>query len=204
MMALWHSLLDQGLAPALALLIGAHGHWAYLLLFAIVFGEIGVAPLFVLPGDPLLFFCGAFCASGALDIRVLLPLLALACWLGHLLAYGTGRWLGQRALQQRWLNAAALGRAQGFFAGHGGRSLLVTPYVAVLRTFAPLAAGVAAMQAPRFAMLSAAGSLLWSGGLLGLGYFFGHIPWLQAHLGSLVLLGLALGLGGLALKRRRG
>lgn len=197
--------MESLLAQSLADWIAQYGAAVYLLLFAIVFLEIGVAPLFFLPGDPLLFLCGAFCASGALRLSLLLPMLALAAFGGSCLAYGLGRRLGGRAEARawRWLNHEALKRAHAFFARHGGLTLLVSPYVAVLRTFAPLAAGLARMEAARFAPAAAAGSLLWSAGLLVGGYFFGHIPLVHDHIGAVTLLGLVLGLGGLLLRQRR-
>ncbi|QPF75668.1 hypothetical protein G8A07_23965 [Roseateles sp. DAIF2] len=178
--------------------------WVYLLLFLLVFCEIGIAPLFFLPGDPLLFFCGTLAAGGILRLALLLPLVACAALGGSLLAYALGCHLRRHAqrAQWRWLDPVALRRAQEFFARHGALTLLVSPYVAVLRTFAPLAAGVAGMAAARFVPAAAAGAGLWSVGLLSAGYFFGHIPLVRDHIGALALLGLVLGLAGLLLRRR--
>lgn len=199
------SRLDQRLALLLLGWVARYGTAVYLLLFVLIVGEIGVAPLFFLPGDPLLFLCGALAASGALRVWVLLPLFCGAALAGSLLAYGIGRWLGARvyARNPRWLDRRALQRAQGFFDGHGGWGLLLSPYVAVLRTFAPLAAGVAGMRPLRFALAAGVGALLWSAGLVTAGYFFGNVPQVREHMGALVLLGLLLGLGGLALRARR-
>jgi len=182
--------------------IARYDQGVYLLLFALVFCEIGVAPLFFLPGDPLLFLCGALCAQGALRAALLVPLLALAAWGGSLLAYRLGLRLGRHLESHayRWLNRALLARGQRFFARWGGPSLLVSPYVAVLRTFAPLAAGVARMPARPFATAALAGSVAWSGGLIAAGYWLGRVPLVHEHLGGLVVLGLVLGLGGLALR----
>lgn len=198
--------MESLLAQSLSEWIAQYGAAVYLLLFAIVFLEIGVAPLFFLPGDPLLFLCGAFCASGALRLSLLLPLLALAAFGGSCLAYGLGRRLAGRAEARawRWLDRAALARAHQFFTQYGGLTLLVSPYLAVLRTFMPLAAGLARMAVPRFLPAAGAGALLWSAGLLLGGFYFGHIPMVHDHLGALALLGLALGLAGLLLRRRPG
>jgi membrane-associated protein len=182
--------------------IARYDQGVYLLLFALVFCEIGIAPLFFLPGDPLLFLCGALCAQGALRAALLVPLLALAAWAGSLLAYRLGLRLGQHLESHayRWLNRELLARGQRFFARWGGPSLLVSPWVAVLRTFAPLAAGVAGMPARAFAWAALGGSLAWSGGLIAAGYWLGRVPLVHEHLGGLVVLGLVLGLGGLALR----
>lgn len=182
--------------------IARYDQGVYLLLFALVFCAIGVAPLFFLPGDPLLFLCGALCAQGALSAALLIPLLTLAAWGGSLLAHRVGWRLGQHleARAAPWLNRELLARGQDFFARWGGPSLLISPYVAVLRTFLPLAAGVARMPVRAFAPAALAGAAAWSAGLIGAGYWLGHLPLVRENLGGLVLLGLALGLGGLALR----
>jgi len=196
--ALWHLVLhtDQGLAGAIA----QYGTLVYLLLFAVVYAEIGLPPLFFLPGDPLLFICGAFCASHAIELWVTLPLLWLAAWLGSLTSYGLGRWLGRElhVRDYRWLDRHALAQAQRFYARYGELTFLFSLYVAVVRTFAPLLGGAAGMGGARFALASLAGALLWVGGLLLAGYYLGNIPLVREHLQGLVLFGLALGLGGLA------
>lgn len=194
---------DHELAALLAEAAARHGDAIYLLLFALVFCEIGVAPLFFLPGDPLLFLCGALSVAGGLDAAILVPLFFAAALLGSLLAYAVGGWFGRQASERRWLNRAALERAHGFFAGSGGWGLLVSPYVAVLRTFAPHAAGAARMGLGRFTLAAGGGALLWSAGLVGAGHFLGNVPFVRAHMGALIIGGIGLGLGGLALRRWR-
>lgn len=198
--ALWHLILhtDQGLAGAVA----QYGTLVYLLLFAVVYAEIGLPPLFFLPGDPLLFICGAFCASHTIELWVTLPLLCLAAWLGSLTSYGLGRWLGRElhAREYHWLDRHALDQAQRFYTRYGGLTFLFSLYVAVVRTFAPLLGGAAGMAWDRFVLASLLGAVLWVGGLLLAGYYLGNIPLVREHLQGLVLLGLALGLGGLVLQ----
>jgi membrane protein DedA with SNARE-associated domain len=147
----------------------------------------------------------ALAAAHGLNVWILLPLFLGAAWLGSLLAYVVGRWLGEqaRARNPRWLNREALANAQRFFDGYGGLGLLVSPYVAVLRTFAPLAAGIARMAPARFVAAAGGGAALWSIGLVGSGYFFGNVPLVREHMGSLILAGLLLGLAGLLLRARR-
>jgi len=85
--------LDQDLSAA----VSAFGPMIYLLLFAIVFCEMAFIPLFFLPGDPLLFICGSFCAIGTLNIFVLVPLLIAAAIAGSVINYWSGRVVGNRA-----------------------------------------------------------------------------------------------------------
>ncbi|GAB3251949.1 SNARE-associated domain-containing protein [Chitinimonas naiadis] len=196
---IWQLILhaDQGVGAAVA----QYGTLVYLLLFAIVYCEIGLPPLFFLPGDPLLFICGAFCATHLIQLWLLFPLLLLAAWLGSMTSYGLGRWLGRKLHERnyRWLDPHALSQAQRFYARYGGLTFLFSLYVAVVRTFAPLLGGAAGMPFRHFALSSLLGSALWVGGLLLAGFYLGNIPFVHAHLQLLVLLGLALGLGGLSL-----
>ena len=197
------------LNDSLGTLIAANGNAAYAALFLIVLCEIGLLPLFFLPGDPLLFFCGAFCATGALNLWLLLPLLFAAAVLGTLLSYWLGRLLGEKAYARnyRWLDRAALDRAHKFYERYGRITFLMSPFVAVVRTFAPFAGGVSGMTFGKFLPAVVAGAALWVGTLVVGGYYFGNIPLIRDHVGGIVLLGLALGLLSLAfgslLKRRR-
>ncbi|MGO4154505.1 VTT domain-containing protein [Cupriavidus sp. YAF13] len=186
---------DQHLGPAIA----QYGTLVYGILFAIVFCEIGLLPLFFLPGDPLLFLCGAFCASGALKLWILLPVLLAAAVAGSLLNYAIGKAIGSRVLTggYRWINRDALRRTHDFYQRHGSLTLLLSPFVAVVRTFAPFVAGVSAMSATRFTLAASAGATVWVVSLLVGGFLFGNVPLVRDHMSAIVLLGLALGLGSL-------
>jgi membrane-associated protein len=196
-LSLWQLLLhfDQHLGAAIA----HYGPLVYAILFAVVFAEIGVLPLFFLPGDPLLFICGAFCASGYLSLWVLMPLLFVAALGGSLLNYGVGRAIGMKVLgrQLRWIDQAALERTHRFYAEHGDVTFLLSPFIAVVRTFAPFVGGIAGMGAARFLLAAAAGALLWSVSLPVLGYFFGNVPQVRDHMGAIVLSGIVMGVGAL-------
>lgn len=196
-MPLWQLLLhfDQHLGAAIA----HYGPLVYVMLFVIVFAEIGVLPLFFLPGDPLLFICGAFCASGYLNLWVLMPLLFVATLGGSLLNYSVGRVVGMKVLsrQPRWVDQAALQRTHLFYARHGDVTFLLSPFIAVVRTFAPFVGGIAGMGTARFMLAAAAGALLWSVSLPLLGYFFGNVPQVRDHMGAIVLSGVVLGVGAL-------
>ena len=83
---------DRHLGSAIA----QHGTAIYVILFTIIVVEIGVVPMFFLPGDPLLFLCGAFCATGAISIWIVTPVLFAATVAGSVLSYWSGRAVGQR------------------------------------------------------------------------------------------------------------
>ncbi|HVE05719.1 MAG TPA: VTT domain-containing protein [Paraburkholderia sp.] len=181
-------------------LIAQYGTAVYAMLFAIVFVEIGILPLFFLPGDPLIFICGAFAATGALRVWLVVPVLFVATVAGSIVCYLIGRALGDKvySAHYRWLDRRALQRAHAFYEARGGLTFLISPFLAVVRTFAPFVAGVAGMTFARFAAFASAGAALWIVSLVAAGYLFGNVPVVRDHMSSIVLLGVALGVGSLA------
>ncbi|MCC8394602.1 VTT domain-containing protein [Paraburkholderia sp. MMS20-SJTR3] len=200
--------LDQHLS-ALILQLGTG---IYLLLFVVVFVEYAFLPLFFLPGDPLIFICGALAATGALNIWIVAPSLFVATIGGSIVGYALGHVVGDKVYTRNyyWLNRDALRRAHDFSEARGRLTFLLSPFIAVVRTFAPFAAGVSRMTFSRFVSYVSAGAALWVVSLMAAGYLFGNAPVLRDHLSSLVVLGFVLGgilLGGGAawrlLQRRR-
>lgn len=173
--------------------IDQYGAWVYLVLFLIVFAETGLVVLPFLPGDSLLFIAGAFGASGAVDPVLLALLLVVAAAAGNTLNYGIGRRLGPRVftMNVRFLDRGALLKTHLFYEKHGGKTIVMSRFIPVLRTFAPFVAGVAQMPQGRFQFFNVSGALLWVVGLITAGYFFGNIPIIKDHLNTIVLVGLA-------------
>ncbi|MBI3148710.1 MAG: VTT domain-containing protein [Betaproteobacteria bacterium] len=192
---LWH--FDQHLGSLLA----AYGAWVYALIFTLIFLELGVLPLFFLPGNPFVFVCGAFCAQGVLNLGAVGAALWLAMVTGSLLNYVTGRALanGLDHWHWRWPDRAMLARTHDFYEAHGGLTFVFSPYLAVIRTCAPFVGGVAQMSPLRFLLCVSLGAVLWVVPLLAAGYVFGNLPGVQAHFAALVWGGIALGLGALGL-----
>jgi membrane-associated protein len=188
---------DQHLGSAIA----QHGTLIYVILFAIICVEIGIVPMFFLPGDPLVFLVGAYSATGAIDVLIVAPVLFAATVVGSLLSYASGRAIGARAYTHdyRWLDKAALSRTHAFFENHGGLTFLASPFIAVVRTFAPFVAGVARMTLSRFVSSVVAGAAIWIVTLVGGGYFFGNVPIVQNHMSAIVLSGMFIGVGSLAI-----
>src|SRR3954464_10027120 len=122
--------LDQQLDIAIAHL----GPAVYLMLFAVVFCEIAFIPLFFLPGDPLLFICGALCATGVLKIWIVMPLLFTACVAASLVSYRIGRAVGQKLSRSnyRWLDRTALERTHALYERHGALTFVLSPFIAVV------------------------------------------------------------------------
>ncbi len=181
-----------------------YGALVYAVLFAIVFCETGLVVLPFLPGDTLLFIAGAYCAEDKINILVLIMLLFVAAALGNTVNYLIGRAIGKKIYTHnyRWLDQAALQRTHLFYEKYGGKTIVLSRFVPIVRTFAPFVAGVSEMRFGSFQMYNVSGALAWVGGLSFAGYFFGNIPVIRDHLSAIVLVGVAaavvpLMLGGL-------
>ncbi|MFY3139953.1 VTT domain-containing protein [Achromobacter xylosoxidans] len=177
----------------LGIWVQQYGVWVYLVLFLIVFAETGLVVLPFLPGDSLLFIAGAFGATGSLDPVLLGALLIVAAITGNSLNYAIGRYIGPRvfSMNVRFLDRGALMRTHAFYEKHGGKTIVMSRFIPVVRTFAPFVAGVADMPLSRFQLFNILGALLWVVSLVAAGYFFGNIPLVKEHLNTIVLIGLA-------------
>jgi membrane-associated protein len=189
---------------SLGILIAQYGTMIYAVLFLIVFCETGLVVLPFLPGDTLLFVGGAFCATGDINIWWLMGLLVTAAISGNTVNYWIGNAIGQKVFTHdyRWLDKAALHRTHAFYEKHGGKTIILSRFVPIVRTFAPFVAGVSKMTFSRFQFFNISGALLWVVGLVAAGYFFGNIPIIRDHLNTIVLIGVGaavvpLMLGGL-------
>jgi len=184
--------LDKHLAE----IIGHYGGWTYAILFAVVFCETGLVVTPFLPGDSLLFAVGTFAGMGSLDVRVVVPLLLLATFLGDNVNYFIGKKVGRRAFsgELRFVKREYLTRTEAFYERHGPRTVILARFVPIVRTFAPFVAGVGAMPYHRFIGYSLAGALLWVGLLVLSGYFFGTIPVVRDNFSIVVLAIIAISL----------
>ena len=174
----------------LAALLAQYGGWIYLILFLIVFCETGLVVTPFLPGDSLLFIAGALVSSGELDLATLNLLLIAAAILGNTTNYWIGRYFGPKVFaweDSRFFNRAAFHKAHGFYERHGGKTIVITRFLPILRTFAPFVAGVAAMTHARFQLYNIAGGVLWVVSLTVAGYWFGNIAWVKSNLTAIIL-----------------
>jgi membrane-associated protein len=177
----------------LGVFIEQYGTLVYAVLFAIVFAETGLVVFPFLPGDTLLFIGGAFCATGDMNLPLLIGLLMVAAVGGNTLNYWIGSLIGHKVFTHdyKWLDKAALQRTHLFFEKHGGKTIILSRFVPVVRTFAPFVAGVSEMSFTKFQLFNISGALLWVLGLVSAGYFFGNIPFIRDHLNTIVLVGVA-------------
>ena len=170
-----------------------YGGWIYPILFLIIFCETGLVVTPFLPGDSLLFVVGTVAASGAMDVHLAVVLLTLAAVLGNSVNYAVGRWLGTRVFQQdSWLfKRAYLERTHRYFERFGGRTIIITRFVPIVRTYAPFVAGIGAMSYARFLLFNVIGAVLWVALLAYAGYLFGSVPMVKNNL-TLVIFAIIL------------
>lgn len=166
-----------------------HGAWVYALLFAVIFIETGLVIVPFLPGDSLLFICGALSASCAFPLAVVLPLLMLAAVAGDALNFALGRRFGHRieARHWRWPRPKDMQTTRGFFDRHGGKTIFIARFVPIVRTLAPFVAGMGRMHYARFAAWNVSGAVVWVGVVTMAGYLFGNIGWVRDHFTLAVL-----------------
>ncbi len=161
-----------------------------LVLAAIVFAESGLLVGFFLPGDSLLFLAGFLASAagghvlpgGLLAVAAVASLAAIA---GDQVGYLFGRRVGPTLFtrpQSRLFNPANVAKAQGFFDRHGSKTIVLARFVPIVRTFAPIVAGVGKMHYRTFVTYNVIGGVLWGTGVTTLGYFLGNIEFIKKNL----------------------
>ena len=180
----------------LAILVQQYGLWIYGILFVIIFSETGFVVTPFLPGDSLLFVAGALAAigEGGMDIVTLIGVLTLAAVLGNTVNYQIGRFLGPKVFHwenSRFFNRDALVKTHAFYEKHGGKTLVISRFLPLFRTFAPFVAGIGAMSYAKFTMFNLIGALGWVVSLCLAGYWLGNMPWVKANL-TLIIVGIII------------
>ena len=171
-------------------MVAQYGVWIYAILFAIIFSETGFVVTPFLPGDSLLFVAGAVAATGGMNAHLLVVLLIAAAFLGNMTNYAIGRWLGRHFFTDRgsrWLNPEHLDKAHAFYERHGGKAVVISRFLPIVRTYIPFVAGMGSMAPGRFTLFNIAGAVLWVGALTYLGFFFGNIPWIKGNLTAIIV-----------------
>jgi len=169
--------------------VQAYGTLVYALVFAIVFVETGLVVMPFLPGDSLLFVVGAMCGVGLMDYPTSVGLLMVAAVAGNQTNYTVGRYFGNKVFawqDSRLFNRQAFDKAHAFYERYGGVTLIAARFMPFVRTFAPFVAGVAHMTRRKFTFFDVTGAVLWVGGIVTAGYFFGNIPWVKANLEKII------------------
>src|SRR5690348_1950235 len=145
-------------------------------LFLIIFAESGLLIGFFLPGDSLLFTAGLFAAKGDLNLAVILVGCFAAAVLGDQVGYAFGRKVGPSIFSRpnsKLFKQEYVQRADQFFEDHGPKTILLARFVPLVRTFAPILAGVGSMSYRTFLVYNLIGGFVWAIGLTTLGYLLG-------------------------------
>jgi membrane-associated protein len=161
--------------------------WAGLFgLAAIIFSETGLLVGVFLPGDSLLVTAGLLAARGYLNIYTLVPVLTLAAICGNSVGYSIGRATGPRIFNREnslFFNKKHAIRAHEFYEKHGRKTIVLAQFMPVIRTFAPVVAGVGGMKYRTFIAFNIIGAVSWIWSMLAIGYFLGsYIPGIDQHI----------------------
>jgi membrane-associated protein len=163
----------------------------YVGVFGIVFAETGLFLGFFLPGDSLLFVAGFLASDDYFSLPILLLGIFLSGVLGNLFGYEFGRRIGPKIFSREdsllFKKAHAL-KAQAFYDKHGPKTIVLARFMPIVRTFAPIIAGVANMRFRTFFIYNLVGSLLWTLGLVLMGYSLGSVIDVDKYLLPIILL----------------
>jgi membrane-associated protein len=179
----------------------------YAVLVAIVFTETGLLVGFFLPGDSLLITAGLVAAAGHLNLWLLFVLLSLAAITGDSVGYAIGYRAGPVLFtrpKSLLFNPRHLDRTREFYARHGAKTIVIARFVPLIRTFAPVVAGVGQMEYRRFVIYNVAGGVGWTVGMTSAGYLLGRaIPNISSYVHVVVLIVIVLSLVPIAVELAR-
>lgn len=177
----------------LSAIISQYHTLTYLILFIIIFAETGFVITPFLPGDSLLFAAGALIAAGdtGLDIYLLTVILIIAAFTGNTVNYLLGNYLGPKVFkpENKILKLDYYLQTKAFFDKHGGKAVIFSRFMPIIRTIAPFVAGVGKMPMARYSLYNIIGGASWIILFLFAGYFLGNVPFFKAHFS---LIGIAI------------
>ena len=165
----------------------------------IVFAESGLLFGFFFPGDSLLFLAGTLAAQGQFSIVSAVIVIVISAILGGNVGYMIGQRAGPRLFKKEdgiLFRHEYIERSENFYKKHGGKTIILARFVPVVRTFAPVVAGMGKMDYKRFTFYNIAGSGIWGIGITVLGYFLGQkIPDIERYVIPVVILVIILSFG---------
>ncbi len=166
-----------------------------LIVALIVFAESGLLIGFFLPGDTLLFGAGLLASQGEIAIVPLILATITAAIVGDNVGYSIGRRSGPRLFAKKdgiILKKEYLEKAEEFYEKHGGKTIILARFTPIVRTFAPVVAGISKMPRKRFMLYNVVGGIVWGAGMPLLGYYLGsRIPGLDHYI-EYVLIGVVV------------
>lgn len=174
-------------------IVNQFGDASYLILFLIIFIETGAVILPFLPGDSLLFAASALAANASyhLNIWIFAFGFLISCLLGDSINFLIGQKIGKSLSNHSWfgklIDKQSLEKAEAFFEKHGAPTIILARYMPIIRTFAPFAAAGSGFPYRRFIRYSIVGCVSWVAICCSCGYFFGNLPFVQAHFSAIIL-----------------
>lgn len=150
----------------------------YVGLFAVIFAETGLFLGFFLPGDSLLFVAGLLASEGFLSLPALLALVFVAAVSGNVVGYFFGRRVGPALFKREdslLFKKSHVKKAETYFNEYGAKTIIIARFMPIVRTFAPILAGVGRMEFKEFFLYNILGAFLWVFGLLIGGFFLGRV-----------------------------
>jgi len=163
----------------------------YIAIGLTVFAESGLLIGFFLPGDTLLFGAGILAAQGTFHLPFLIATIVASAILGDNVGYSIGRRFGPRLFQRKdgaIFKQEYLQRAEKFYEKHGGKTVILARFVPIVRTFAPVVAGISKMNRRTFIVYNIIGGILWGVTLPLIGYYIGSkIPWVEHYVEPVII-----------------
>lgn len=175
--------------------IMAHGG-LYIVVF-IIFAETGLFAGFFLPGDSLLFITGMIIANTVspdiapvLNLLYWLVLISIAAIIGNFVGYWFGKRSGEVLMKRKdsWLfKKKYLIQAKEFYEKKGGGAIMIARFLPVVRTFAPIVAGMVNMDKKKFALYNILGAVIWAGSIVTAGFWLGKYDWVKENLDKIII-----------------
>lgn len=165
------------------------------LLLFVIFAETGLLIGFFLPGDSLVFISGLICATNndyvGVNLFTLIISMSGAAILGNVAGYWFGRIVGEKLYKRKdsfLFKKRHITATQSFYERHGGKTIIMGRFLPIIRTFAPILAGVIKIDLKRFMLYNVIGAIAWIGSISSVGYFLGvRFPGIKDYLGWIVI-----------------
>jgi membrane-associated protein len=173
----------------LNIIIQCYGYFVYIILFAVIFCETGLVVTPFLPGDSIIFTCGALAAAGKINYMVIMIFIIAAAILGDTVNYILGKKgttlvakIGRRFIKEKHLKDA-----RSFYEKYGGMAIFLGRFIPVVRTFVPFVAGMSNMKYQKFGFYNIVGGITWVVLFLTIGFYFGNIPFIKENFSVTIL-----------------
>jgi membrane-associated protein len=165
--------------------------FGYVAIFITVFAESGFLLGFFLPGESMLFTVGILASQGYFNIWILVPMTIIAAILGDSFGYWTGKYFGPRLFNRPdsfFFKQEYVTKTENFYKKYGPKTIILARFVPIVRTFAPIMAGVGKMEYKIFIRNNVVGAFIWAGGFLLISYYIGSIiPGIEKYLTPIIL-----------------